>query len=242
MAAALTLQLSVLADEGDGDGSGGGSGEPLMLDVSSVPDGITGVATDVVITLTFTKNVVNFSVKDNNMTCFTLTDSNGTPVPFSVLMGDDQVDPTIKRIIEIKPEALSPGTAYTLTVLKEVTSKSGVNLEDDVIIHFTTAQAEAAPAAPQPLRRRALRFRPRSRKRRKRLLRRRQRKKRRRSRRRKKRPGCRWAAAKWILPRRASRQRPRQRRTRRLPTPERRKMPRRRQALLQPRWWQPSSR
>ena len=137
------LPLSVLA-EGDDDGSGGGSGEPLELASSSVPDGSVDVPVDTIITLSFSKNVVNMSVRDNNGTCFTLADSSGSIVAIDVLMGDDQVDPSIKRIINIQPQAeLTADTEYTLTISANVTSKSGVSLVADIDLTFTTGEAEA---------------------------------------------------------------------------------------------------
>lgn len=129
-----------------GDGSGGGSDKPLMLDYSSLPDGSTDVATDVSITLTFTKNVVNMTVRDNNSGCFSLVSSDGTSVPVSVIMGDDQVDPDIKRIITVEAYGLAPSTTYTLTVSGALTSKSGVSLGSPVYLSFTTKAADPQPA------------------------------------------------------------------------------------------------
>ena len=151
---AIVLLLTVLvlaftagiAMAGDGDGSGGGSNEPLTLASSSLPDGSVDVPTDVSITLTFSKNVVKMAVRDNNMACFSMTSADGTSVPISVIMGDDQVDPSIKRIVNIEAYGLAPGTAYTLTIGGGVTSKSGVSLGYPVYISFTTKAAEEAPA------------------------------------------------------------------------------------------------
>ena len=123
-----SLAVSAFAEGGNGDGSGGGKNVPLGLAESSVPDGSTNVPTDVTITLTFNKNVVTFTVKDNNMTCFSLADSRGTNVPVTVLMGDDQVDPDIKRIVNIQPSSLSEGESYTLTISGRLTAKSGAVL------------------------------------------------------------------------------------------------------------------
>ncbi|MCF0136972.1 MAG: Ig-like domain-containing protein [Oscillospiraceae bacterium] len=139
----LSLGTAALAD-GDGDGSGGGSGEPLMLAGSSVADGSTGISTDVYITLTFSKNVVNFTVKDNNAACISLTDSAGGTVPVSVVMGDDQVDPGIKRIIGVQTSGLKEGETYTLNISGALTSKSGVSLGSPIAISFTTAEAAVA--------------------------------------------------------------------------------------------------
>jgi LPXTG-motif cell wall-anchored protein len=147
----LLTAVPALAADGDGDGSGGDSDEPLALTSSSVPDGASGVSADVVITLTFSKNVVNMSVRDNNIGCFSLADTSGSPVPISILMGDDQVDPSVKRIVQIAPVSdLRPGTAYTLVISGNLTSKSGVNLGQDLRIGFTTAGSAATPAPSAP--------------------------------------------------------------------------------------------
>lgn len=126
---------------GNGDGSGGGSDEGLTLDEIVVnADSIV---------LTFSKNVVNIKVKDNNMTCFELKDANGNDVNFEVVMGDDQVDPDCKRIITIVPENYDASKTYTLTVKSNLTSKSGVSLTEDLSINLPTAEADtpASPAA-----------------------------------------------------------------------------------------------
>ena len=125
----------------------------LITTESSVPDGSTNIPTDVTITLTFNKNVVNFTVKDNNMTCFSLSDSRGNNIPVTVLMGDDQVNPDIKRIVNIKPSSLSEGEAYALTISGNLTAKSGAVLGNDVVLHFSTVAPAATPtpaATPAP--------------------------------------------------------------------------------------------
>ena len=145
IALVLALSTGVCALAEGGDGSGGGSGNPLTLDWSTVPDGSTDVPTDVTITLTFTKNVVNFTVRDNNMGCFTLVDSGGSRVPVAVIMGDDQVDPDVKRIISISPDTLSPGETYTLIISGGLQAKNGTYLGSDIALTFTTAGAEETP-------------------------------------------------------------------------------------------------
>ena len=139
----FSLGTAVFAGTGSGDGSGGGSGSPLTLDVSSVPDGSTDVPVDVRITLTFTKNVVNFAVREHNMGCFVLTDDKGNEVPITVEMGDDQVDPSVKRVIEIVPGTLSEGVTYTLTVKGELQAKNGTYMGEDLKLSFTTEGAAA---------------------------------------------------------------------------------------------------
>lgn len=144
VAIVMLFSMSAVAFAGNGDGSGGGNGEPLMLAGSTVSNGSTNVPTDVYITLTFSKNVVNFSVKSNNMGCFSMVDSKGNSVPLSVIMGDDQVDPDCKRIVGIQPSGLAEGETYTLIISGNMTSKSGVALGSDIFISFTTAGAAAA--------------------------------------------------------------------------------------------------
>lgn len=134
LAVLLTLVLimsigvtSVFA--GNGDGSGGGDGEPLALEDALISEDS--------IVLTFSKNVVNMKVKDNNMNCFELKDENGSDVIFEVEMGDDQVDPDCKRIITIKPtDGIDTTKTYTLTIKADLTSKSGVALGEDKIVEF----------------------------------------------------------------------------------------------------------
>ena len=68
-----------------------------------------------------------------------MTDENGNSVPINVEMGDDQIDPSIKRIITIVPQsALKPGTTYLLKIGGGITSKSGVSIGRDSYISFTT--------------------------------------------------------------------------------------------------------
>lgn len=125
---------------GNGDGTGGGKGQPLVLASSSIANGAENVSQNPQIVLTFSKNVVHFTVRDNNKKCFSMTDEDGNSVPINVLMGDDQVDPSIKRIVTITPQsALTPGTTYLLKIGGGITSKSGVSIGRDSYIAFTVA-------------------------------------------------------------------------------------------------------
>ena len=131
--------LSAFAAGGNGDGTGGGKDQPLVLASSSITNGAENVSQTPRIVLTFSKNVVHFTVRDNNKTCFSMTDENGNSVPINVEMGDDQIDPSIKRIVTIVPQsALKPGTTYLLKIGGGITSKSGVSIGRDSYISFTT--------------------------------------------------------------------------------------------------------
>ena len=77
---------------GNGDGTGGGKDQPLVLASSSIANGAENVSQNPQIVLTFSKNVVHFTVRDNNKKCFSMTDEDGNSVPINVLTGDDQVD------------------------------------------------------------------------------------------------------------------------------------------------------
>lgn len=130
--------FTALAGGGNGDGTGGGKDKPLELASSSIANGAEDVSRNPEIVLTFNKNVVNFTVKDNNKKCFSMTDEDGNNVPINVIMGDDQVDPSIKRIITITPRSpLTLGTTYLLKIGGGITSKSGVSIGKDSYIAFT---------------------------------------------------------------------------------------------------------
>jgi len=120
---------------GDGSGSGGGKGNPLSLVSANPADGQKDVSLSPEITLNFSKNVVNMSVKDNNQKCFTLNSADGTQIPVEVIMADDQIEPEKKDIIAVSPTVeLSPDTQYILKILADLTSKNGTTLEKTVSI------------------------------------------------------------------------------------------------------------
>ena len=147
----ISLALNAFAEGGNGDGTGGGKDQPLTLVSSSIPNGSENVSTTPEIVLTFSKNVVNFTVRDNNAKCFSMTDSKGNSVPVDVIMGDDQVDPSIKRIITVKPKSpLTPGETYLLKIGGGITSKSGVSIGRDTYIGFTVAEDTPASSS-QPV-------------------------------------------------------------------------------------------
>lgn len=148
MLCCLFITLPVWAAGGSGDGSGGGQNVPLGLASSSPADGATGVAVTTQIKLTFNKNVINMSVKDNNLKCFTLI-SNGQQVPISIVMADDQIQPEYKRLVTIVPQQpLKAGSQYTLKIAPELQAKSGAVLGQEVNVDFTTAGVSGGSVAP----------------------------------------------------------------------------------------------
>ncbi len=139
-----TILLALLflpALAGEGDGSGGGQGEPLRLDSSSPFNGQKDVPLPLVISMTFNKNVVNMTVSDNNLKCFSLYAADGSTIPVEVIMADDQIKPEEKNNIALKPlQELKHNTAYTVKVSAALRSKSGVTLGSNLNITFITAK------------------------------------------------------------------------------------------------------
>ena len=116
---ASTFSSDAVGTGGNGDGVGENSGQPLELTYSSVQNGQTNVSVDAAIDLVFSNNVVHFSIAENNKNCFVLQDETGMPTSIAVVMGDDQVDPSIRRNIGIVPESsLEQGVKYTLIISK----------------------------------------------------------------------------------------------------------------------------
>ncbi len=146
----LFLTLPVLAEGGSGDGSGGGHNTPLGLASSNPADGAKNVAVNTRVKLTFNKNVINMSVKDNNVKCFALY-NNGQQIPISVIMADDQIQPEYKREVTIAPQqSLQPGSSYTLKISPELQAKSGAVLGQEVKVSFTTAGGkDVTPTTPK---------------------------------------------------------------------------------------------
>ncbi len=145
----LLLLLCLLATSGFA-----ANGEPLTLESSSPENGAVDVAMELdEIELMFSKNVVNMKVSENNKTCIDFVDEDGNTIPFELIMADDQVDREKRDYLTIRPEgALSEGTTYVVKISKELTSKSGTALEDDLEISFTTlgGPVEDEPAGSTP--------------------------------------------------------------------------------------------
>ena len=114
-------------------------GKPLELSSAKPSDGSVGVPINHFLMLTFSKNVVNFSVAENNAGCFGLETSSGEKIEIEIEMGDDQMEPELKRIVKIIPVSpLRYNHEYNLTISWELQSKNGEILGEDVIIRFVT--------------------------------------------------------------------------------------------------------
>lgn len=124
---------------GTGGGTGGGKSQPLTLESSTIKDGATGVSLKPEITLTFSKNIVNMTVNENNKNCFSLQTSNGTNIPINLTLPDDQIDFEKRNDAIITPKAnLSQGTTYSIVISSSLKAKSGVTTGKEIKITFTT--------------------------------------------------------------------------------------------------------
>ena len=129
----------------DGENNGANQDEPLTLVETDPVYGADAVSLSPTICLTFSKNVVNMAVKENNSGCFRMTDITGKKVEISLYFPDDQVEPAEKRNIYLTPvEPLSAGTQYVVTVSEALTAKSGAKLAAKTQLVFRTA-AEDEP-------------------------------------------------------------------------------------------------
>jgi hypothetical protein len=102
------------------------------------------VDTDSNIKLIFNKNVVNFSVKENNLKCISLKNEDGQVVPSELIFPDDQIEPDKKREIYIDPvENLNEKTTYTVEISSDMLAKNGSTLGETVYVSFTTISSVA---------------------------------------------------------------------------------------------------
>ena len=140
------LALAILLVLATGAGALAADSDPLLLSSSTPVDGATNVPVPSEIKLTFNKNVVNMSVKENNLTCFSLSNAAGNALPVTVVLADDQVEPEKKNDVRLVPKsALGLGEKYTVTVAAALKSKSGDTLGSAVVISFTTSSTAALP-------------------------------------------------------------------------------------------------
>lgn len=132
-------------------GEGGGKSEPLTIASSSIAEGATGVSLNPEIKLTFTKNIVNMKVIDNNRNCFSFIEANGTAVPFDLILADDQIEFEKRNDALIIPKSeLKPGTSYSVKISSNLKSKSGVTTGKEIVLTFSTKEAEKPTINTEP--------------------------------------------------------------------------------------------
>ncbi|MCL2121290.1 MAG: Ig-like domain-containing protein [Clostridiales bacterium] len=129
-----------------GSDEGGGRGEPLVLVETSIVDG--QMEAEGMITLTFSNNVINESVRENNRRSLSLYDERQNEIPIEVLMADEQIQPDAKRDISVKPAvSLTPGAVYTLVVSQTMQAKNGAYTDKVYSIAFSVTDAGAPVGA-----------------------------------------------------------------------------------------------
>ncbi len=111
----------------------------------SIPQNLAvDVEPDSTIKLIFNKNVVNFSVKENNLKCISLKNEEGQVIPSELIFPDDQIEPDKKREIYIDPvEDLKENTTYTVEISPDMLAKNGSTLGETVSVSFTTISSVA---------------------------------------------------------------------------------------------------
>lgn len=113
--------------------------------VESTPQNLSvDVALDAEIKLLFNKNVVNMTVKENNLKCIKLTDAKGEAVAVDLIFPDDQIEPDRKREIIIKPnEPLNENETYKVEISADMQAKNGSVLGEPAFVSFTTVLLSA---------------------------------------------------------------------------------------------------
>ena len=139
----ITLMISLFSVAEGTDGN-----KPLFLDTSTPEDGAADIPLDQEIKFVFSKNVVNLSIKENNLKCLTMEDSEGNDVPIEVVMGDDQIHPDEKRYIIIKPvDGLVENMTYTVIISPDMLAKNGNNLGEETTVSFSTISTEPSTSS-----------------------------------------------------------------------------------------------
>ena len=138
LAVILVAVLATWTVSGVAQGSGK---NPLILEGFLMTDELNeeGQRT-VVIEFTFSKNVVNMVVSENNSKCFKFIDKeDGNEVTLEVEMADDQIERekrnNINLIIKNNVESLK---TYQVIVSPGLESKSGEKLGEELVLEFMT--------------------------------------------------------------------------------------------------------
>ena len=128
---------------GGGGGNGGGSGEPLVVESASIEEGATLDSVDS-ITLVFSKNVCEASVRDANLALGSVIDAKGNAVAAKVVLADDQVEPDKRNDMVFQFEKPLAAGTYKVIAKAGITSTSGDSLAEDYVLNFTVKGAAAS--------------------------------------------------------------------------------------------------
>ena len=92
----------------------------------------------VIVEFTFSKNVVNMVVSENNSKCFmVINKENGNKLPLEVEMVDDQIEREKRNNINlILKNGIESLKNYQIIVSPELESKSGEKLGEELVLEF----------------------------------------------------------------------------------------------------------
>lgn len=131
---------------GSGGGNGGGSAEPLTVVSASIEEN-AALGAGESITLTFSKNVCDASVRETNQGLVSVANAAGSSVPATIVLADDQVEPDKRNDIVVEFAQPLEAGSYTLTAKAGITSKSGDALAQDYVLNFTANAADSSQSA-----------------------------------------------------------------------------------------------
>ena len=146
LAMVFTMSLSSVAFAEKGKGSGDGGAGGLEVNTVNFEDG-GSIALGENLELTASNNICNIGVKDENLTCITVTDADGGEVGHEVVLYDDQLEKERKTDITIKLIDAVEGTTYKVAFSPKFTAKNGVALGKEKIFTVTTGAEVVAEEA-----------------------------------------------------------------------------------------------
>ena len=112
---------------------------PLVLEAFRMTDELNDEGQrNIVIEFTFSKNVVNMEVSENNSQCFkVINKEGGSEVAVEVEMADDQIEREKRNNITlITKEGIESLKTYQIIISPELESKSGEKLGEELILEF----------------------------------------------------------------------------------------------------------
>ncbi len=114
---------------------GQGQSEPLQLEECNIYDGMVDVPVNFTISMRFTKNVADITVRDQNASGISLTAQDGSTVNYSIYFPDEFEN---RNWIHLNVN-LNRETTYTLHLSTSIMARNGINyLYQDYYITFTT--------------------------------------------------------------------------------------------------------
>ncbi len=112
---------------------------PLVLEAFRMTDELNDEGQrNIVIEFTFSKNVVNMEVSENNSQCFkVINKEGGSEVAVEIEMADDQIEREKRNNITlIIKEGIESLKTYQIIIFPELESKSGEKLGEELILEF----------------------------------------------------------------------------------------------------------